>query len=623
MKKFKKKLGYILVASMLLLSSCGDKKENADNAGKNSSGQITASSASEPAGEKYLKYKDMSAEDIVASLTLEQKASQMVLPQVINVNEDMMEKNCYGGVLSKKVPVSSQEWRQLIDGLQEGAVKSEAGIPFIYGQDDVHGVYCVLNAVIFPHNIGMGAANDPELMYQVGRITADEAKICHMLWNYAPCVAQSVDPRWGRTYECYSSDLEMIKELSTSYCKGLLDGGIIVCAKHFLGDGNVSYGSGEKSDVERIIDRGNAELSDEEISKLLEVYQQLVDTGVQTIMISNSALNGIKMHENAEYIQYLKNEMGFKGFVVSDWNSVQNTSPKTYYEQVVTSVNAGIDMFMEVDYFDEVKDIILEAVKEGDISEDRVNDAVTRIIRVKLDAGVMEDPLFEKMTTEQQETGSAEYRAVAEKLVEESLVLIKNEGRVLPLKKGAKVYITGPAADDKVAQCGGWTMEWCGNEESYYDGVTTILKGLEGISADQGIEIITDKSRASEADVVLLVVGEKAYAEWIGDTKDLELCGDLGLEGNAAAIREAESLGKPVVACIVAGRNVIIKDHIDKWDSVVMCYLPGSEGQGVANVLCGLSDFRGRLPMPWYSSIDQIQAGKAWLEKGYGLTYGD
>ena len=573
---------------------------------------------------KYLQYQNMTAEEIVDSLTLEQKAAQMVQPACYRLNEKKMKEFDYGSILSKSSTLTFTEWQNYVDGFQNRAISSDAGVPYIYGQDDVHGVNYCLNSVIFPHNIGLGAANDPDLMYQVGQITADEAKLCHMIWNFAPVVAQSADPRWGRTYESYGSDLEIIKNLSVPYTKGLQDAGVIACAKHFFADGNVVYGTGENSDVQRLIDRGDATLSNKEIEELLSVYQAQVDAGVKTIMISHSSLNGVKMHENAKYIQYLKNEMGFEGFIVSDWNSVQNTSPETYYAQVVTSVNAGIDMLMEVDTFDEAMYDIINGVKNGDIEEARVNDAVTRIVKVKKDAGVFDDPFFENLETVKDATGSEEYRAVAKQLVEESLVLVKNEKDVLPLKSGCKVYVTGPAADNARAQCGGWTIDWNNSPNEDIEGVTTILDGFVNVAPAAGIEVITKPEEAEDADVVLLVVGEEAYAEWNGDTPDLDLCGALGLEGNQEAIKEAAELKKQkkkVIACIVAGRNVIIKDYEKNWDAVVMCYLPGSEGDGVAEVLCGNQNFRGKLPSPWYSSLDEIGTEECMYPMGYGLNY--
>lgn len=571
--------------------------------------------------EKYKQYASMSASEIVSKLTIEQKAAQMVQPAVYRVSEKQMNENCYGSILSKNGISDYKQWQTIVDKYQKSALTSNSGIPYIFGQDDVHGVNYCDGAVIYPHNIGIGAANDPELTYQMGLATADEAKLCHMLWNFAPCVAQSADPRWGRTYESYGNDLEIIKSLSTSYTKGLVEGGIIACPKHFFADGNAKYGTGEDSDVDRLIDRGDAQLTDAEIAKLLEVYQAQIDAGAQTIMISHSSLNGVKMHENTKYIQYLKNEMGFKGFIVSDWNSVQNTSANSYEQQVINSVNAGIDMLMEVEDYDTAKNIIVEAVSNGKITKERVDDAVTRIIQVKLDTGVFKDPLCENLGTNKKETGSEEYRQLAEQLVEKSLVLLKNDNGVLPLKRGATVYITGPAADDASAQCGGWTVDWNSSPTKDIKGVTTILEGFKKKAEGYGITVVTDSSKAKDCDVVLLVVGEKSYAEWNGDTEDLALCGSLGLSRNKQAIAEAKELGKPTVACIVAGRQVLIDDYADDWDSIVMCYLPGSEGQGVADVICGDADFTGKLPSDWYGSVDEIGTSKNWLPKGYGLSY--
>ena len=437
-------------------------------------------------------------------------------------------------------------------------------------------------------------------------------------------MAQSVDPRWGRTYESYGSDLETITRLSTAYTKGLTDGGLIACVKHYFGDGNVVYGTGEKDGTYMLIDRGDAQLSEDEINELLKVYQAQIDAGVQTIMISHSSLNGVKMHENKEYIMKLKDEMGFKGFIASDWGSVQHISGSSFREQVIKSVNAGIDMLMETDRFAEVIQIIIEAADSCEIPEDRINDAVTRIIRVKKDAGLFDDPMLKDMKTVQTVTGSPEYRKVAEKLVEESLVLIRNDNAVLPLKEGTKVYITGPAADNGQVQCGGWTMSWNAAPTKDVPGTTTILEAFTNCAEEYGIEVITDKNEAANADVVLLCVGEQSYAEWNGDSKDMALCGALGLSGNKAAIKAAKELGKPTVACIVAGRQVIL-DEADYagWDSVVMCYLPGTEGKGISDVLCGCSDFTGRLPSPWYGNIDQIGTDECWLERGYGLDYGE
>ena len=243
---------------------------------------------------------------------------------------------------------------------------------------------------------------------------------------------------------------------------------------------------------------------------------------------------------------------------------------------------------------------------------------------VKKEAGIFEDPFLENIETVKTETGSDEYRAVAKQLVEESLVLVKNKGGVLPLKEGSRVYITGPAMDNAQAQCGGWTIDWNQSPLEDIEGVTTILDGFEEVAEEKGITVTTDPEEAEDADVVLLVVGEKAYAEWNGDTPDLELTGALGLDGNKKAIKEAEDLKKkkiPVVTLIVAGRNVLIGEYEKNWDAIVMCYLPGSEGDGVAEVVCGNADFRGKLPSPWYSSLEEIGTEECMYPMGYGLNY--
>ncbi|MBO4395171.1 MAG: glycoside hydrolase family 3 protein [Eubacterium sp.] len=625
--------GFILVFSFLCISlaGCENEKNNstdepqvtaeADGTGAESNSSDSGEQTANDSDVEHYRYQDyaiMSADEIVSELSTEEKAAQMVIPACYNTNEDQMREKCYGSVLNR-MPLDYKGWSAYVDSMQKAVIESPAGVPFIYGQDDVHGVNATLNTVIFPHNIGIGAANDEELTYRMGQITADEALLCHEIWNYAPCLAQSVDPRWGRTYESYGSDLDMITKLGTAYTKGLIDGGVIACPKHFFADGNVKYGTGEKTETDMLIDRGNATLSDAQIDALLAVYQAQIDAGAQTIMISHSSLNGVKMHENKRYIEKLKKEMGFTGFIVSDWNSIQNTSPSSYYDQVVTAINSGIDMLMEPDRYDEAIDIIVEAAGKGDITEERLNDAVRRILQVKIDAGVIADPFFEKVQTKQSETGSQEYRDVAEQLVEKSQVLVKNKNGILPLKKGTKLCIIGPAADNKSVQCGGWTIDW--NESSIEDipGVTTIMAGFEAVADKFGLTIL-DEEDAGKADVILLCVGESPYAEWYGDAENMDLCGEHGLDENADAIKEAKELGKPTVTCIVAGRHVYIDKYIDDWEAVVMSYLPGSEGQGVANVLCGGTPFSGKLPSPWYANDKQIESGKPWREQGYGMN---
>lgn len=609
-----------LVLTMLFsVVGCGKDKNNSKGSTKvNINGVISYEG----------KTVEEKVKSVLSKLTLEQKVNQMMQPAVFRASQDSMMENCYGSILSNlSTPTDAEGWKSTILSYQEAALKSKTKIPFLYGNDAVHGHNTVTNTVIFPHNIGLGAANDPELMKKMGGAVAEEMKLSGVLWNFSPCVAQAQDPRWGRTYESYSTNVDIITALSTEFSKGMLEHGVMPCAKHYIGDGNVKFGTGEKSDVERIIDRGDSTLTDAEINELLKPYKALIDAGVMTIMPSHSSINGVKMHCNKALLtDKLKNELGFKGFIISDWESIHNVPGATNYEKIVSCVNAGIDMLMEPNDYEEFKRNIIDAVKKGDIKQERIDDAVTRILRVKFMMGLFDDPMQEKIKTEVKETGSAQYRDIARQLVEKSLVLVKNDGQALPLKKGQKIYVTGPAADSVHVQCGGWTIQWGGlvgsNDKTSVQG-TSILEGLKAVAKEYGITIITDSNKASEADVTLLCVGEKSYAEWEGDTEDLSLTGNLGLNGNKDAIAEAKKLGKPTVTLVVAGRQVLIDDYLKDWNSVVMCYLPGTEGQGVANVLVNKVGFSGKLSMPWYKTTKDIKtANKPLFEQGFGLTYG-
>jgi beta-glucosidase len=604
---------FVLVVPGMFFTGCTSKEKTTPTTADNILDRTTVDKSKMQLG-------DLSADEIVKLLTLDEMAAQMIQPACYRVTPATMRTNNYGSILSKSQWMTAREWKKFCLSYQKAALESPSGIAYIYGQDDVHGVNYAANTVIFPHNIGIGAANDENLTYEMGLAVADEAKLCGMLWNFAPCVAAATEPRWGRTYESYSSNPELVSKLSCAYTKGLVKGGVVACPKHFFGDGNIQYGSGED---DRLVDRGNAVLSEQQINELLKVYKNLIDAGAQTIMISHSSLNGVKMHENGTYINKLKDEMGFQGFIVSDWESIHHITGDNLKEQVILAVNSGIDMLMEPDSYEECRQYIVEAVKEGSISQERITDAVRRIIKVKLDAGIIKDPMMENVQTNQQETGSDTYRALAEKLVEKSLVLLKNDNKTLPLKQGSKIYVCGPAADNVMSQCGGWTREWGGSDK--VEGCTTLIKGLQKISTEYGLTIITDPAKASEADVTLLCVGESAYVEWEGDTKDLSLTGSFGLKSNQTAIDQAKSLKDtysiPTVACIIAGRQVIIKDQLPQWDAAVMCYTPGTEGTGIANVLAGKALFSGKLPMPWYADISQIGTSECMFNVGYGLTY--
>ena len=615
-----------LLASSLMLTSCAqstssvpsDSAATAEVSEASESSYLAATSALE-------KYEGMTAEEIVSTLTLDQKAAQMVEGAVYNVSFDEMEKHDYGSILSKFEVLpnpTSEEWYEIVCKYQSSALSSDAPIPYIYGQDSVHGVNFAYGSVIFPQNINIGAANDPELTREYGALVGSDIVHTGMLLNFSPCVDAAQDPRWGRTYECYSNDNDTVKELSTAYAEGFLSQGVVVCAKHFFGAGYTKYGTGEYSDsTDRIIDRGDAQMSEDEIAAQLSVYEALVKSGVQSIMVSHSSLWGTKMHENAKYLSYLKEDLGFNGFVLSDWDSIEKCSGDTIKDNVILCVNSGIDMLMEADRYEECRKYIVEAVNEGSISEERVNDAVTRIIRVKMDAGLFKDP-YMKDFSPSHEFGSERSHQVARELAAKSFVPLK-AGKNMTISKGMKVFVTGPASSDTGVLCGGWTYFWLGASDKDHNkrmlpDDPTILEALEAAGAEKGFEVITDSNRIDECDLVLLCVGEQTYAEWLGDTKDLSIVGDMALSGNKKAIEEAASSGKPTLTLIFAGRNVIIDDYLNDWDSCIMCYLPGSEGaNAIADVLTGDVPLTGTLPMPYYSSITQIGTGECWHEAGW------
>jgi len=617
-----KKLAAIILPAALVfaLTACnsGTTIENTQNNVADAGAQM----------QKYEQYAAMTPEEITSHLTLEEKAAQMVQGAGYMMQPYEMKKNGYGSVLQIWERESASTWKTAISAFQDNAINSPSGIPYIFGDELNHGAQKCEYAVIFPHNIGIGAANDPELTYQMGFAASDEAKMTGMIWHFSPCVASAQDPRWGRTYESYSSDIDIVKALSAAFVRGSIDAGAFPCPKHFLGDGEVIFGTGEDSVldgvyIERLIDRGDAIIDDARLNELLSVYKQLVDSGVRTVMVSFSSINGLKMHTKKELItDKLKDEWGFDGFVLSDWEAVHNIPGDNLKDKVAIAVNAGIDMLMEPNDYNECAAYIAENVREGAIDEGRVNDAVTRIIRVKQEMGLFADPMMKGMKTAESAPGSDEYRDIARRLAEKSLVLLKNEADILPLKAGSVLCIIGPAADDTGVLCGGLTYKWGGGFDGakrYVTGGKTILDGFKAL-ADEYNFTVTAEEGIGSADVVILCVGEAPYAEWEGDTEDLSLTGRLGLDGNEQAIQLAKDTGKPVVTLIVAGRNVIYDEYENDWDAVVMCYLPGSEGDSVANVIAGRAPFTGKLPMPYYSNVSDIRTSRVKFDVGYGLV---
>jgi len=629
MKKILSTVLILAMAAALLPGCSGSGYEPTDTTEDSNLTMPETSAATEPVETEPRWTGNETAEEVLASLSLEQKASQMVQGQLRSLSVNAMEADCYASLFSTQdehPAVAADNWMNRVRNYQMAALASDAGIPFVYGQDSVHGVNTAGNAILYPHNINIGAANDPELTYEYGRLVGSDMKRTGMIWNFGPVVTDSQDPRWGRTYESISSDIERLAPLAEAYIRGQLDEGVISCPKHFFAEGSVVFGTGEVSDgTSRLIDRGDSQITDEaRINELLGVYRRMIEAGAQTIMISHASLNGVKMHENGQYIMMLKDEFGFEGFIVSDYNSLHNCSGDSLYENVCLAINAGIDMLMEPDDFEECRDIIVQAVGNGDISQERVDDAVLRILRVKINAGLFEDPMLEN-TNPSYDWNSEHGREVARTLACESFVPLKI-GSNMTIPSGSRVFVCGPAADDTGVLCGGWTITWTGFSDSeegmeWVSNASTILDSLQEVAGEKGFTVVTDPDEISTCDMILLCLGEIPYAEWTGDTEDLSITGELAQSGNASAIEFARNAGIPTTTLLVCGRNVIVSNYIDGWDSVIMCYLPGTEGgHAIADVLTGEAECGGTLPMPYYLSVDQIGTGECWHDVGWSAV---
>lgn len=583
------------------------------------------------AGESEAVYLDSTkstaerVSDLIGRMTIEEKAAQMVQGERNAVTSNDLKTYGLGSVLSGGGSVpgdgTAENWDKMMTQYQDAILLRDLKIPMLYGIDAVHGHSNVKGAVIFPHNIGLGAANDPDLVKEMAKIVADEMKLTKIIWNFSPCVAIASDPRWGRTYESYSTDPKIVTELGNAYFEGLKESGVIATAKHYVADGGVIFGTGSGGNL---IDRGDAQMSEEMLRELyLEPYKALVKNGIPVVMASFSSFNGEPMHSHKYLLtDVLKNELGFKGFVVSDWEAIHLLEAGVdFNDQVQLSINAGVDMLMEPNEWLRAIEAIVTNVENGKIPMSRIDDAVSRILTVKFDSGLFKDPYLTDVETKVVDLGDAESRKVASELVSKSLVLLKNKDGILPFKKGETILVLGPGADNMGIQCGGWTIYWQGSPDiaGYpLTNGTTILEGLETLGKTQDVTFITDVNQIAKADKILLVLSEVPYAEMNGDTADMSITGSLGSSENKAAIELASSQKIPTATLIIAGREVIIDEYVNQWDGLVMGFLPGSEGQGVAEVLLGEKDFVGKLPMPWYKRVEDIGNDQAELMYPFG-----
>ncbi|WP_329545309.1 glycoside hydrolase family 3 C-terminal domain-containing protein [Streptomyces sp. NBC_01356] len=579
--------------------------------------------------------------DLVSRLSLEEKAGQMTQAErgALTSQGDIATYDL-GSLLSgggsTPTPNTPEAWAKMIDSFQLRAQATRFQIPLIYGVDAVHGHNNLVGATVMPHNIGIGATRDPQIAQQTGAVTAAEVRATGIPWDFAPCLCVTRDERWGRSYESFGEDPALVESMETiiqglqgrANGKDLSDNDkVLATAKHFVGDGGTEYGSSTSGSY--TIDQGITKVTQQELEAVhLAPYQDAVDRGVGSVMPSYSSLDilgddlgPIKMHANAALINgVLKDRMDFDGFVISDWDGI-NQIPGDYASDVRTSINAGLDMIMVPYAYKEFHTTLISEVNAGRISEERVNDAVSRILTQKFKLGLFEQPYAD--TSGASDIGSPEHRAVARKAAAESQVLLKNAGGVLPLKKSQKVYVAGSNADDIGNQTGGWTITWQGSSGAITKG-TTILEGMRKASPGATISYSKDASAPTTGyDVGVVVVGETPYAEGVGDVgngNDLELTA-----ADKAAVDKVCGAMKCVVLT-VSGRPQLIGDRLGDIDALVASWLPGTEGDGVADVLYGKRPFTGQLPVTWPKSESQlpINVGDTSYDPqfpyGWGLT---
>ncbi|MCP4428092.1 MAG: hypothetical protein GY803_26700 [Chloroflexi bacterium] len=566
-------------------------------------------------------------DDLLARMSLEEKIGQMTLIEKNSITAVDVTTYGIGGLLSGGggSPESNtpEAWAEMVDGYQSAALDTYLGIPMIYGVDAVHGHSNVVGAVIFPHNVGLGAANNPDLMTEIGRVTAQEMIATGIYWNYAPAVSIPQDIRWGRTYEGYSENTDIVSALASAYLIGLQGDDLaapdtaLATPKHFVGDGGTAWGSSTTGDYK--IDQGVTEVDETTLRAVhLPPYTAVIEAGAQNIMISYSSWGGMKMH-GQEYLisDVLIDELGFDGFIVSDWAGVDQIT-NDYYEAAVASINAGVDMNMVPYDYRLFINTMLEAVENGDISEARIDEAVRNILTTKYELGLFERPFSDP--AQLADVGSAEHRAVAQEAAAQSQVLLKNEGDLLPLAPDTPlILVGGKAADDIGIQLGGWSIEWQGKEGDITPG-TTILQAIQQtVSADTTV-VYNEYGRyddlpADQPITCIGVVGERPYAEGLGDDPALK----LPVNDIRALNRMAETCDSLIVV-LISGRPLIITDLLPEWDALAAAWLPGTEGQGVADVLFGIRPFTGKLPYTWPRDADQLpNVSDPLFEFGFGL----
>ncbi|KAH6789727.1 Glycosyl hydrolase family protein [Perilla frutescens var. frutescens] len=595
----------------------------------------------------YVKYKDPKQplnariKDLMNRMTLEEKIGQMTQIERKVASPDVMKQFFIGSVLSGggSVPApkaSAADWVNMVNDIQKGSLSTRLGIPMIYGIDAIHGHNNVYKATIFPHNVGLGVTRDPELLKRIGAATALEVRATGIPYAFAPCIAVCRDPRWGRCYESYSEDHKIVQSM-TEIIPGLQGDlpansnkgvpfvagktKVAACAKHFVGDGGTVRG----------IDENNTIIDYKGLLNIhMPAYFDSVKKGVATVMVSYSSWNGNKMHANRDLVTgFLKGKLKFRGFVISDWQGIDRiTNPPhmNYSYSVQAGVLAGIDMIMVPENFQEFINSLTLLVKNKVIPMSRIDDAVRRILRVKFVMGLFENPLSDLSLANQ--LGSQEHRELAREAVRKSLVLLKNgkmaKYPLLPLpKKAPKILVAGTHADNLGYQCGGWTIEWQGVQGNDVTAGTTILAAIKK-TVDPSTQVVYSENpdedfvKSGGFSHAIVVVGEVPYAEMFGDSTNLSI-----VNPGPSTIKNVCGAMKCVVV-VVSGRPVVLEPYVAQIDAVVAAWLPGSEGQGVADVLFGDYGFSGKLARTWFKSVDQLpmNVGDAHYDPLYPFGFG-
>jgi beta-glucosidase len=559
--------------------------------------------------------------DLLARMSLDEKIGQMTQAERGAVSGSDVTTYRLGSLLSgggsAPSPNTATAWADMYDGYQRSAVATPLTIPLIYGVDAVHGHNNVAGATVYPHNIGLGATRDPDLVQRIGRATAEEVAGTGIDWDFAPCLCVARNDRWGRTYESFG-EVPAIASSMTTLITGLQSGSpsVLATAKHYVGDGGTTGG----------VDQGNTQLSEADLRAIhLPPFRAAVQRGVGSVMISYSSWNGLKMHANQYLItNVLKGELGFTGFVVSDWNAIDQIDgqPGFTAAEVRTAINAGLDMIMVPNDWRRFIDLLRGEVQAGRVPMARVDDANRRILTKKFELGLFEHPYTDRAWTSS--VGSAAHRDLAREAVRKSQVLLKNRYGVLPLPKTApKIFVAGKNADDIGNQSGGWTISWQGSSGATTPG-TTVLQGIRAVvSPSTAVTFSRDGTGVDGSyQAAIAVVGETPYAEGAGDRP-----GSFGLDsGDLAVLSRLRAAGIPVVVVLVSGRPLDIAAQLGDWDALVAAWLPGTEGRGVAEVLFGDYNPTGTLPVTWPSSAAQESIndgdGKVGLfPLGYGQRF--